>query len=228
MQRIKPILIAALIGAVVGLLSHRFHLYELRHLPAFAFDPVLRSYKLYWKASVAGWVVFSLYWEVAAGNVAKTKSSESLGSRRVHLFLTTVGMILELAPIHGLGRFLPALPPLMSVGLAIEAAGLFLAIWSRRHLGKYWSGEITIKVEHQLIRSGPYRILRHPIYTGLPAMYLGTVFVTGEWLALIGLAMALFAYWRKIRLEEANLDVAFGVDYDAYRRDTWALVPGLF
>ena len=79
-----------------------------------------------------------------------------------------------------------------------------------------------------MIRSGPYRMLRHPIYTGLLTMYLGTVFVTGEWLALIGLAMALFAYWRKIRLEEANLNVAFGADYDAYCRDTWALVPGLF
>jgi protein-S-isoprenylcysteine O-methyltransferase Ste14 len=228
MQRLRPILISAVFGAVAALLIRRFHLYEFRHLPAFALDPVLQSYKLYWRASVAGWVVFSLYWEIAAKNVAKTKSSESLGSRRVHLFLTTVGMILVLAPIHGLGRFLPALPLLMAVGLAIEAAGLFLAIWSRRHLGKYWSGEITIKVEHQLIRSGPYRMLRHPIYTGLLTMYLGTVFVTGEWLALIGLAMALFAYWRKMRLEEANLNVAFGADYDAYCRDTWALVPGLF
>ncbi len=72
MQRLKPILIAALIGAVAGLLIRRFHLYEIR-LPAFAFDPVLRSYKLYWRASVAGWAVFSLYWESAAKNVAKTK-----------------------------------------------------------------------------------------------------------------------------------------------------------
>ena len=228
MQRLKPILISAVLGAVAALLIRRFHLYELRHLPVFAFDPVLQSYKLYWRASVAGWVVFSLYWEIAAKNVAKTKSSETLGSRRVHLFLTTVGMILVLAPFRGLGRFLPALPLMMGVGLAIEAAGLFLSIWSRRHLGKYWSGEITIKVEHQLIRSGPYRMLRHPIYTGLLAMYLGSVLVTGEWLALVGLAMALFAYWRKIRLEEANLNVAFGTDYDAYRRDTWALVPGVF
>jgi protein-S-isoprenylcysteine O-methyltransferase Ste14 len=116
----------------------------------------------------------------------------------------------------------------MIAGLAVEAAGLSLAIWSRRHLGTNWSGEITIKVEHELIRSGPYRRLRHPIYTGLLTMSLGAVFVTGEWLALIGLALIVFAYWRKIKLEETNLDVAFGADYDAYRRDSWALVPGLF
>lgn len=110
----------------------------------------------------------------------------------------------------------------------MEAVGLVLAIWARRRLGRNWSGEITIKVEHQLIRSGPYKLLRHPIYTGLLAMYAGTALVSGEWLAIIGFAIAAFAYWRKIRLEEANLKVAFGADYDAYSRETWALVPGLF
>src|SRR5262249_40235736 len=77
-------------------------------------------------------------------------------------------------------------------------------------------------------RSGPYKWLRHPIYTGILVMYVGTALVTGEWLAILGLAMVTFAYWRKIRLEEANLNTAFGADYDAYRRETWALVPGLF
>jgi protein-S-isoprenylcysteine O-methyltransferase Ste14 len=54
------------------------------------------------------------------------------------------------------------------------------------------------------------------------------VLVTGEWLALIGFALILFAYWRKIRLEEANLTVAFGARYDAYRRDSWAVMPWVF
>jgi len=59
-------------------------------------------------------------------------------------------------------------------------------------------------------------------------MYVGGALVTGEWLAMIGVALALFAYWRKIRLEEANLHSAFGANYDAYRQATWALVPGIF
>jgi len=116
----------------------------------------------------------------------------------------------------------------MTAGLAVEAIGLFVAIWARRHLGRNWSGEITIKVDHQLVRSGPYKLLRHPIYTGLLAMYAGIAIVTGEWLGMVGFAMAVFAYWRKIRLEEANLKVAFGAEYDAYRRETWALGPGCF
>jgi protein-S-isoprenylcysteine O-methyltransferase Ste14 len=105
---------------------------------------------------------------------------------------------------------------------------LSLAILARRHLGRNWSGEISIKVDHQLIRSGPYKKMRHPIYTGIFMMYAGTALVTGTWLALAGFAMAAFAYARKIRLEEANLNVAFGPEYAAYRRETWALVPGLF
>jgi len=59
-------------------------------------------------------------------------------------------------------------------------------------------------------------------------MYLGTAVVSGEWLAVIGVVLVVFAYWRKIRLEEANMVVAFGADYDAYRRESWALVPGLY
>jgi protein-S-isoprenylcysteine O-methyltransferase Ste14 len=174
-----------------------------------------------WLAATAGWVVFSLYWDIAAKKTAVTKSSESRASRGIHVFLTNAALILELIPFRGAGRFLPLSSAIMAAGLAIEAAGLFLAILARRHLGRYWSGEITIKVDHRLIRSGPYKKLRHPIYIGLLTMYAGTALVTGAWLALAGFAMALIAYARKIRLEEQNLRVAFGAEYEAYRRTTW-------
>jgi len=174
------------------------------------------------------WVVFSLYWEVAAKSAAPAQRSESKSSRAVHVFLVNAALIFVFAPIRGLGRLVPASTLIMCLGLALETIGLFIAIWARRHLGRNWSGAVSIKVEHQLIRSGPYRWLRHPIYTGLLAMYIGPALLTGEWLALIGVAMAVFAYWRKIRLEESALDTAFGADYDTYRQQTWALVPGLF
>jgi protein-S-isoprenylcysteine O-methyltransferase Ste14 len=110
----------------------------------------------------------------------------------------------------------------------IEAIGLVLTIWARRHLGQNWSGRIAVMAEHDLIKSGPYQLLRHPIYTGLLLMYFGVALVTGEWLALVGVAMAVFAYWRKIRLEEATLNSAFGEAYANYRRGTWALLPGIY
>jgi protein-S-isoprenylcysteine O-methyltransferase Ste14 len=116
----------------------------------------------------------------------------------------------------------------MTGGLVVEGFGVALAIWARRHLGNYWSGAIAIQREHRLTRTGPYRRLRHPIYTGILAMYVGFAVVMGERLGLIGLAVVVFAYWRKIRLEEARLDAAFGSEYAAHRRMTWALVPWIY
>jgi len=180
------------------------------------------------KAAILGWVVFGVYWEIAGRKAAKAKRTESSASRGVHVLLANVALLLIIAPIRGLGRLLPLSATFTTAGLMVEALGLCLAIWARHHLGRNWSGEISIKVDHELIRSGPYRLLRHPIYTGLLAMYGGTALVTGEWLAAVGLVMGAFAYWRKIRLEEANLNAAFAGEYDAYRRETWALVPGVY
>jgi protein-S-isoprenylcysteine O-methyltransferase Ste14 len=180
------------------------------------------------KAAIFAWVVFSVYWEIAGRNAAKAQKTESSASRGVHVFLANAALLLTIAPIHGIGRLLPPSAAVMIAGLAVEALGLCLTIWARRHLGRNWSGEISIKVDHELIRSGPYRLLRHPIYTGLLTMYVGTALVTGEWLAVVGVAAAVFAYWRKIRLEEANLNAAFAGEYEAWRRETWALLPGVY
>lgn len=225
----KTVLIAALCGAVVGVIATRVHLNNVSAAlpPFFSSDHALSGHRGWLLASVAAWAVFGLYWDIAAKNAAKAKSSESKSSRGVHVVLVNVALLLEILPIHGLGRLLPVSIPIMAAGIAMEAIGLFLAIWARRHLGSNWSGEITIKVEHQLIRTGPYRLLRHPIYTGLLAMYLGIAMVFGEWLSAVGLALAVFAYWRKIHLEEENLRIAFGDDYAAYCDATWALVPGI-
>jgi len=227
MERKQVILISAAAGAVIGALATR-HKNVAISIPAFMPDKALLAHRPLLLAAAAGWVLLSLYWEYEAKHATPAKSSESRGSRAFHVFLTNAAVLLEIAPIHGLGRFVPVSLWLMSAGLSVEALGLVFAIWSRRHLGRNWSGEITIKVEHELIRSGPYRRLRHPIYTGLLAMYAGVLLVTGEWLALAGFIIVSLAYWRKIRLEEANLNVAFGADYDAYRRESWALVPGIF
>jgi protein-S-isoprenylcysteine O-methyltransferase Ste14 len=179
-------------------------------------------------AAIVPWLIFSIYWEAAAKNAAAAASSESKLSRGIHVTLTNLAVLLEVVQLPVLGRFLPVSSAAIAAGLAVSGIGLFIAIWSRRHLGRNWSGEISIKVEHQLIRSGPYRRLRHPIYTGILTIYAGTAIVTGTWLAILGLAIAAFAYARKIRLEEANLRVAFGPDYDAYCHETWALVPWIY
>jgi protein-S-isoprenylcysteine O-methyltransferase Ste14 len=236
-RRMYVLLWATLGGAAVGALATFLPNHGSKNPAAFFEDPPVpwlaidESLRGHWPlliSCIVGWVLFSCYWEIAAKNAAPAKSSESRVSRAIHVALVNIAMLLAIAPVRGFGRYVPASPIVMMAGVTVEAFGLFLAIWARRHLGRNWSGEITIKVEHQLIRSGPYSLLRHPIYTGLLAMYLGPAIVTGEWHALIGVAIAALAYWRKIRLEERNLEVAFGAKYEDYRRDTWALVPGLF
>ena len=109
-----------------------------------------------------------------------------------------------------------------------HAGFVLLAVWARRHLGRNWSAEVRIAVNHQLIRTGPYQFLRHPIYTAMLGMFLGTAIASSQYHALLALALLFVAYLRKTQLEEKILRQTFGAEYDAYRRDTWALVPLLF
>jgi protein-S-isoprenylcysteine O-methyltransferase Ste14 len=177
--------------------------------------------------AVLPWLILSLYWEHAAKTAAPAKSSESSPSRGVHVFLTNAAILSEIIQIHAIPRFLPLNVFVLATGVTISLLGVALAIWARRILGKHWSGRITIKVDHQLIRTGPYKLIRHPIYTGILTLYTGTAITSGSCLALLGLLMALVAYARKIRLEEANLRIAFGESYESYCQESKALIPGL-
>jgi protein-S-isoprenylcysteine O-methyltransferase Ste14 len=226
MKRAKVILQSALIGATFGAVAVRLlRPHRGSAVPEIFDRDLMRQWP--WVCAALGWVVFSLYWEYAARNASHNKQRESEASRGVHVAMTNIALLLIMVPLRGV-RFAPLSTPVMIVGLLVEAGGLALAILARRHLGRNWSGEISIKVDHQLIRSGPYRKLRHPIYTGLLAMYAGAAIVTGTWVAVGGFVVAIFAYARKIRLEETNLEVAFGAEYDSYRKESWALLPGLF
>jgi protein-S-isoprenylcysteine O-methyltransferase Ste14 len=192
---------------------------------------VLDSIGLPWPILVSAvvWTVFSLYWEAAARKASARQQGESSASRAVHVVLTSVAQALLLLPVPGLrARFLPPGWPGIVVGFALELAGLVLAIWARRVLGRHWSGAIATNAGHELIRSGPYQRLRHPIYSGLLLLYLGTALVSGELHGLLGFVLAVVAYWRKIRLEEAHLEQLFGPDYAAYQKVSWAVVPWIF
>lgn len=188
----------------------------------------LGTYWALWLSAI-GWLGFSIYWGAAARHSAETQSAESAESRRVHLLLTNLGELLLFLPIVDLQQVLvPRVLIWVLAGLALQALAIGLAVWARRHLGGYWSGRIEIKADHVLIRSGPYRWLRHPIYTAVIGMCVGTAIVNGRAHALIGVVVAVGAYWRKIGMEEANMRRAFGASYEDYRRQTWGAIPGLF
>ena len=220
-KTLKTMLVAAVVGGAIGSMFTHWK-------GASQFRAHNRLPPGMW-ISVALWCVFSIYWSIAAKDSAPTKSSESVWSRQWHLFLVNAALLLLVLPVPGLTRrFLPANEPLIIAGLVIQAAFILFAVWARRHLGSNWSGEVRIAQQHQLVRSGLYRFIRHPIYTAVLGMYFGTALVSGEIHAPLALLIVTLAYWRKIRLEEQALEKTFGADFDAYRRDTWALVPPLY
>lgn len=178
--------------------------------------------------SGALWVGFTVYWGAAARNVAPTERAESAASRRVHTRLLNASFLLLFLPIPGLrGRLLPLNLAVTVIGLSVQLLFLLFAVSARRHLGRNWSGAITVAQDHELIRSGPYRLVRHPIYTAVLGMFLGTGIVSGELHALLAILLIAGAYRRKIRLEERTLREVFGPVYQEYCRTTKAVIPFL-
>ena len=113
------------------------------------------------------------------------------------------------------------------IGAAVTAAGLLFAVWARRHIGRNWSGQVTIKSDHELVTTGPYGMVRHPIYTGLLLAFAGTALAVGEVRGLLALAIACAALWRKLKLEERYMREQFGEAYVEYTRRVAAIIPFL-
>ena len=114
---------------------------------------------------------------------------------------------------------------LLWTGLILTAAGVGFAILARFWIGRNWSGTVTIKEQHELIQSGPYRIVRHPIYTGLLLAYLSTAIVHGELRGFVGFCLLLLGFGLKLRMEETFMIQQFGNAYLDYKRRVKALVP---
>lgn len=178
------------------------------------------------------WLAWVIYWAVAAANVKSAQRREPLWSRSLHF----IPMILAAALLT-----LPSIPeaPLLSRrfvadtdfacwgGCLLIAAGLGFSVWARIHLGRNWSGRISVKQDHELIQTGPYAIVRHPIYTGLLVAIGGSALSLGEWRGLVAVALMLVSFWRKLTVEERWMVTAFGERYRRYRGQTSALIPYL-
>jgi protein-S-isoprenylcysteine O-methyltransferase len=107
----------------------------------------------------------------------------------------------------------------------ITFAGLALTIWSRLALGRNWSASVTYREGHALILKGPYRYVRHPIYTGLISMISGTAIVVGSVGGLIAIVVFILGTWWKLKKEEALMTQYFPDEYQHYKSRTKALIP---
>jgi protein-S-isoprenylcysteine O-methyltransferase Ste14 len=179
----------------------------------------------YW-LFMAPWMVFGAWWLVRSLGTARTESRESHVSRLTHAVFLGGGTLLLIVPIAPLCRQLwPHTLPLAWAGFALEVVGVAFAIWAREHLGRLWSGTITLKEGHRIVQSGPYRLARHPIYTGILTGVVGVVVARGDLAALLALVMFVLGVARKIAIEETLLGSRFGEEYAAYRAKVRAIIP---
>jgi protein-S-isoprenylcysteine O-methyltransferase Ste14 len=177
------------------------------------------------------WASFFGYWALAAAKGERKRATrvDVSGWYLVHaalFFLAFALVLIGPGPFGPLARrFLPNRPEFTWTGMVLLIAGLGLAVWARRLLGSYWSGHLVIRADHRLIRSGPYAVVRHPIYAGLVLGMIGTALVVGEWRGLLAVLLLVAAYLRKIRREEGWLLQHFGEPHARYRREVRAIIP---
>jgi protein-S-isoprenylcysteine O-methyltransferase Ste14 len=178
------------------------------------------------------WLVWLLYWRISAADLKHESRHESPWSRAAHLVpLLIAAILLAIRGYPGDGwlfqRFLPYSSLDFWLGALLTAIGVAFACWARAHLGRNWSATVSVKQDHELIRTGPYALVRHPIYTGMLLAILGTAITIGQWRAVLALLVAFASLWRKLRLEERYMSETFGEEYQRYRAHTKALIPYL-
>jgi protein-S-isoprenylcysteine O-methyltransferase Ste14 len=177
----------------------------------------------------AMWLGWLVLWVAMARRVKPVAQAESPSSRLLHVAPLALACYLLAAPhvpFFALeDRFAPlALWP-VRLGATLTFAGLALAVWARVLLAGNWSGIVTLKHDHELVVEGPYRWVRHPIYTGLLIALIGTALALGQWRGVLAVAIAGVALWRKLRLEESFMRREFGEAYARYAQRVPALVP---
>jgi len=175
------------------------------------------------------WMAVFVVWAIAGGRAKRTVRAQSDLRARAPLWVVLVAWMLLLSPRFRPGllglRFVPMSDAAAYAGLAIAVIGLGFAVWARFHIGRNWDALVALKENHQLVRTGPYAIVRHPIYSGFILATLGTAITQGDVGGLLSTALIAIAWGYKSRVEEVFMIEAFGAEYEQYRREVKALVP---
>jgi protein-S-isoprenylcysteine O-methyltransferase Ste14 len=177
------------------------------------------------------WMIFFVVWIVAAAATKRAVYRESRAQRLSYSLLLVAGLYLMFKAYRfdswlGLPA-LPASPAIAWVAVGLCVAGLAFSIWARLTLGRNWSGTVTLKEGHELIVRGPYRFVRHPIYTGLLVMIVATTVAFGHFLGFVGVFLAFVSFWIKLGYEEKVLLKQFPDEYAAYQKRVKRIIPFL-
>lgn len=178
------------------------------------------------------WFVLLAVWVIGAFTAKRIARRERAGTRIVQFIIVVSAYELMFNPYLAIGvlgwRFFKPNITVSWGGVALTAAGIAFAIWARFTLGRNWSGTVTVKEDHELIVRGPYRIVRHPIYTGFTLGMVGTALVVGQVRGLIAVALVVLAWRLKWPIEERFMLEEFGDRYAEYRKRVSALIPGIW
>jgi protein-S-isoprenylcysteine O-methyltransferase Ste14 len=181
------------------------------------------------------WAGLGLVWLVGLAFTKPVVRRIPTGPRAFQIALGALGVALMSIPSLDTGWMAISFLPqgdggnglAQFVGVALTLAGCLFACWARVVLGGNWSGDITVKDNHELIVKGPYALTRHPIYTGLLTAVVGTTFVVGKWRAIVGLIIVVLMLILKMSQEERLMTQQFPEKYPSYRQRVKALIPGL-
>jgi len=175
------------------------------------------------------WMVLAGVWVALWFGMKKAKKLEGWGERAQHAILVTLGFWLLFSKLNDWGwldyRLLPNRPTEWIAGLLLTALGVGISIWARLSLGANWSGMVTLKNNHELVREGLYRWIRHPIYTGILLGMIGTAMIRGHLRGWIGMAIVFAGFYLKARREERFLHEEFGAGFEEHSRQTGMFLP---
>lgn len=174
------------------------------------------------------WAGLGIFWLLAASRAKQTARRQDPATRLLQVVILALAFALltEWGRIGVLAvRLVPDTRAVATAGAILTAAGAAIAVWARVQLGSNWSGWVTVKCDHELIRSGPYRVVRHPIYSGLLLAVAGTALATGEVRGPAAFVLAIAGFRWKAAIEERFMTGAFGEQYRQYRHEVKALIP---
>lgn len=174
------------------------------------------------------WTAWWLSWVALAFATKKTLQRESFASRLSYTVFAFAGVWILFFGQHlrGWGTIVLAdWPWLRWLGVGVSVLGFAVTYWARWTLGTNWSSNVTVKVGHELIRSGPYRFVRHPIYTGMMVAAAGTAMALNQWRGIVAFVLLWISFTIKRLKEEEFMRQTFGAQYDDYARTTGAIFP---
>ena len=179
-------------------------------------------------AICACWLIYIVYWVVSARGLKPVVERQSWLSILAHRIPIVLGVLLIVFPKLPFPLHLALTPQTgltAAIGAVVCALGLSVAIWARRTLADNWSGTVTFKQGHELVQAGPYRFVRHPIYTGILLMIMSSVITVGRLHCWLGFLIVGAGFWIKLKQEESLMLRHFPGEYPAYRVRVKALVP---